>query len=270
MRRSLIFLPILLAFILCGCSSINQEGNTMSAMKESSAKENKTEDNSTESSNAEANTENSSELLLPDHDTGDEVTPYQYLYLMVGNASEVAFSYEQTVEDTEDILIGSFAMKSDMAAECFMAYDMNENLITVRELEKDGKVHYILEDSGRVCTYQGPSDDFILYQMLEASKTSPESALQDGEYMRYEHKLYFGDDEEMYNTYLFYMKENAVRKLDVINSGGFVTHYEFSDFTQEVTDETIFNYPMDYHEESYDYQYTYEFMPPWWDVGNDA
>ncbi len=297
MNKGLIFMTVLLTFFVGGCTSGSQDTSRLTESSNNPVKEilsetemsegnisegNISEGNmsGTENSEGDMTKENPSEddargdesasLSLPDHDTGDQVTPYQFLNLMVGNADEISFSYSQTVDDTDDVLYGSFAMDKKAAAESFMAYDMNGNIVTVRELEKEGMVHYIMQDSERVCTYIGPSDDFLMFQMLEAAKTSPERALWDGEYMLYEHRLYLEEDDEMFDSYLFYMKENTVKKLDVVNTGNYVTHYEFSDFTQEIQDRTVFEIPQGYQEEKFDYQYTYDFMPPWWDVGNDT
>ena len=59
---------------------------------------------------------------------------------MVGNAEDFTFSYKFEGETTH------FYKHGEKFASVFKAKDMNDNLLTIRELEMEGKVHYIMED----------------------------------------------------------------------------------------------------------------------------
>ncbi|HOO27510.1 MAG TPA: hypothetical protein PLU43_03525, partial [Lachnospiraceae bacterium] len=68
----------------------------------------------------------------------------------------------------------------------------------------------------------------------------------------------------------FYMMDGMLKKLTVALGETDETVYEFSEFKQEITDPAAFSYPEEYTEESFDYVYSGESMPPWWEIGNDA
>lgn len=210
----------------------------------------------------------SGEILLPDWDAGNEVTPYQFLYLLCGNAEELSFTYKITQPGSDNTDTRSFQKMGDASVESFFAQDMDSNTISVREQENDGKVHYIMDDSKVIKTYLAPAD-FLLYQMTEAAKTVPDRAVEQDDYMLFEHSLPFEQDETTACRYSFYMQNGVLKKLTVTLGDSEPTNYEFSDFRQEITDAAAFEYPQGYHEENFDYSYSGEHMPPWWDIGND-
>lgn len=207
-------------------------------------------------------------ILLPDWDSGSEVTPYQFLYLFCGNAEELSFSYMITNPSITRSEAHTFQRMGSTSVERFTARDMNGNTVSVRELEKDDKVHYIMDDSKVIKTFLAPAEDFLLYQMIIAAKTSPDSALSEDGYLVFEHNLPFEQDESIQIRYQFFMKNGVLRKLVVSSANTDKTTYEFSEFYQGITDPTAFNYPQDYAEEIFNNTYTGEHMPPWWDNHN--
>ena len=208
------------------------------------------------------------EISLPDWDSGSEVTPYQFLYLLCGNAEELSFSYTVTNPSIARSEAHTFQRMGDTSVACFTAGDMNGNTVSVRELEKGGKVHYIMDDTKVIKTFLAPAEDFLLYQMITAAKTSPDSALSQDDYLVFEHNLSFEQDESIQIHYQFFMKDGVLRKLVVYSANTDKTTYEFSEFYQGITDPTAFNYPQDYAEEIFNNTYTGEHMPPWWDNHN--
>jgi len=199
----------------------------------------------------------------------NEVTPYQLLYLMSGNAEELEFHYTVTRPDSKKAELHFFQRKGEASVDSFITQDMNGNDVSVRELEMDGKVHYIMDDEKSIKTYLAPAEDFLLYQMIEASKTTLERSAEEDGYMLYAYRLPFIQDETLQYEYCFYMKDNLLKKLTVSLGKKNEVTYEFTEFQQEITDTVQFKYPMDYAEESYDYSYNWEYMPPWWEIGND-
>lgn len=216
------------------------------------------------------------ESALSDCDADNDVTPYQFLYLMRGNAEELSFrctvlnhGADDLNPDSDDLQTRHFQKRGDVCIESFTALDMNGNLISVRELETDGKVCYILDDSKIVKIYLAPAEDFLMYQMLTAAETMPTGIVREGEYVIYEHRLYPVQDEDLYLDYSFFMQNGVLKKLTVALNGAEETSYYFSDFQQTISDQTAFLYPEGYLEEAFDYGYTGEHAPPWWEIGND-
>jgi hypothetical protein len=105
--------------------------------------------------------------------------------------------------------------------------------------------------------------------MIEASETTLERSEEADGYMLYEYHLPFIQDESIQYQYYFYMKDNLLKILTVSLGDKNEVTYEFTEFQQEVTDAAVFKYPMEYAEESYDYSYNWEYIPPWWEIGNN-
>lgn len=146
---------------------------------------------------------------------------------------------------------------------------MNNNPVSVREMEKDGKVHYIMDDYKTVKTFLAPAEDFLIYKMMEAAKTTPTLAIKENQYFLYEYTLPFIQDESISFKYRFYMKDGVLKKLTMALGDNPSSVYEFSEFKQELINVNAFEYPKGYVEEEFDYTYTGENMPPWWEIGND-
>ncbi len=229
------------------------------------------EQKTTENTQAETPSELGNDEAAPPLETvaENEVTPYQLLYLMYGNAEELEFRYTVTRPDSKKEELHFFQRKGEASVDSFITQDMNGNDVSVREVEMDGKVHYIMDNEKIIKTYLAPAEDFLLYQMIEASKTTLERSVEEDGYMLYEYHLPFIQDETIQYEYCFYMKDNLLKKLTVSLDDKNEVTYEFSEFQQEITDTDPFKYPMDYAEENYDYSYNWEYMPPWWEIGND-
>lgn len=204
---------------------------------------------------------------LNSNEDGD-VTPYQFLYFLLGNVEELSFQYEVMRSDTEFIEKHHFQRKGESSVDCFSTKDMNGNTVNVREMEKDNKTHYIMDDTKTVKTYHSPATDFLLYKMITASKTLPDRVVVEGEYMLYEYSMAFEEDEMLEYRFCFYMKNNVLEKVSVFLGDREGDTYKFSDFHQEITDVDAFEYPLGYKEESFDYSYEGDYMPPWWESGN--
>lgn len=252
--KTLLVTAISLSIVFAGCDNKNisvthDEFQTTIMASESVSSSNISEDAS--SAETTENKENES------------ITPYQYLNLMAGNAEDFSFSYVSEGETTY------FYKKGDKFALVFKAKDMNENLLQIRELEMEGHVHYIMEDSKIIKSYLAPAEDFLLYQMMDASNTPLINEFKTDEFSVFEYAVLFVQDEQIKITYRFYMKNNTLKKLEYIFKDQTPVIYEFSDFSQEKFDEKVFEFPSGYTEQYFDTQYTGEEMSPWWEVGND-
>lgn len=201
--------------------------------------------------------------------TEDDITPYQLLYFIWGNGEEISFSYAITRGHSQWVETHFFQRKGEASVDSFTTHDMNGNEVSVREVEKDGKVHYILDDSKHIKTYLAPAEDFLIYRMIIASKTPLKRGVEEDGYLLYEYTLPFEQDETMEYKYCFYMKDNILRKLTVSLGDGEGVTYTFTAFQQAIADTAAFELPLDYVEENYNDSYTWETMPPWWEVGND-
>lgn len=212
--------------------------------------------------------DNASKLTYsePEEAETNEITPYQFLNLICANAEELSFTYSIIGTDAPT---ATFQREGDVSVESFIAHDMNDNPVSVRELEKDGKVHYIMDESKIIKTYLGPAEDFLLYQMLAAASTSSDLAVEAEDYYLYEYSLPFVQDENLNYKYRFYMRDGMLKKLTIALGEEEGVTYEFSRFQQELIDSTAFKYPEGYAEEEFYHTYTGEHMPPWWEIGND-
>ena len=199
----------------------------------------------------------------PDNPENDGLTPYTFLNLICGNAETLSFtcSLEGTGADTI-----TFQSNENAAVETYTASDMNGNSVSVRELEIDGKVHYIMDDSKIIKTYLAPAEDYLLYRMMTAANTAPDLTTEEDGYFIYEHSLPFEHDESISYKYRFYMKGGALKKLTIILGDEESSTYQFSEFQTELLNPAAFEYPEEYSEETFDYSYTGEHMPPWWEV----
>ncbi|MGI6751986.1 MAG: hypothetical protein ACOX4U_05125 [Anaerovoracaceae bacterium] len=201
-----------------------------------------------------------------DNPESDEITPYTFLHLICGNAEELSFTC--FVEGAGRNTL-TFQIKGDEAVETFVAKDMNGNPVSVRVIEKDGKVHYIMDDSKIIKIYLSPAEDFLLFRMLAAVNTLPDLTTEIDGYYLYEHSLPFVQDESMQYKYIFYMKDGVLKKLTISLRDEDTVTYQFSDFRQELLDATAFEIPEGYIKEEFSYTNTGEHMPPWWEIGND-
>ena len=220
-----------------------------------------------EASEADKNN-NQSDFDISNQVDSEALTPYQLLNLFVGNADEISFDYTVYEHQTGQTDTGSFYKSGEKSACIFTTKDMNGNTVTIRALEMDGFVHYIMADPMMIKSYLAPAEDFILYEMMIAAKTVPDKALEVDGYLMFEHSLPFVQDETINVQYRFYMKENALKKLECLLDNSHTLTYEFSEFKQEA-DDSVFVYPEDYFEQQFDYPNTWELCHPG-EIGNDA
>lgn len=207
--------------------------------------------------------ENQSVLKSP---AGDDVTPYTFLNLICGNAEVLSFTYATEHADSNPV---TFQKTENASVESYAKNDMHGNPVSVRELEKDGKVHYIMDDFKIIKTYLAPAEDFLFYKMLEAADSVPGlTAKVDGHYL-YEYGLPFEHDENTQDKYSFYMKDGTLKKLTISLGDTSAVTYRFSDFRQELIDAAALEFPQKYDELEFSYPYTGEHVPPWWEIGND-
>lgn len=201
----------------------------------------------------------------PDKAEKDITTPYQFLNIITANASELSFSYSINGSIEEAV----FQKSEDVSVETYIAKDMYNNNVSVRELEKNGKVHYIMDESKTIKTYLAPAEDYLLYRMMNIVKNIPDSVTKDGEYSLFKYSEIFEQDESMKYSYSFYMKDGVLTKLTIALGDRAADCYEFSDFKQELIDKNAFFYPKGYYEEKYSYIYTGDNIPPWWEINNE-
>ncbi|MEA5060371.1 MAG: hypothetical protein VB049_10125 [Candidatus Pelethousia sp.] len=271
--KAQILFPCVLLAILCGCSAAipsQVPPPSFSAEEEKPPSEPTANGLPPSSSESVNESEQENGQLVFSHDAiENEVTPYQFLYLLCGNAAELSFTYtvlHPTAANTETRL---FQRKGDISVECYPAQDMNGNLVSVRELEMGEKVHYILDESKIIRTYLAPAEDFLLYRMLEAAEAALACGVNEDGSMLYACSLSFGQDETMRYNYRFFMQDGTLKKLTVALDDTPETIYVFSEFQQDITDEAAFTYPKGYAEQVFDYGYTEDSMPPWWEIGNE-
>ncbi len=244
---------------LCGCSRADTQNKT---------------DNISESDKTDAlpeNTEKYESVNEPEEmpEDKDNITPYQFLNLFCANADETTFSYVVTYPQDNHTETGTFQKMGDTLAVSFTTKNMNGNTVSVREIEKNNKVHYIMDNSRIIKTYNAPAEDFLLYKMMEAANTEPVQTLEQDGYFMYEYDMPFEQDDNIQIRYCFFMKGGALKKLTISYGDNLTSVYEFSEFWQNIVDSAVFEYPEGYNEVNFDYVYDGEYMPPWWETYND-
>jgi len=209
------------------------------------------------------------QLVEEEKPSTDKLTPYQLLNLMVGNAEELSFRYTTYNDHKQDRFNNSFYKMGEKSVEIYQASDMNGNTLIIRELEMEGRVHYIIDEYKKIKSYLAPATDFLLYEMMDVTNREPIKVIEQDDIIIYEYSMPFVHDDEVQIIYRFFIQENGLKKMGYSFNNQEEIMYEFSDFLQTITDETVFDYPTGYHEEWYDDINTGEHMPPWWELGND-
>jgi hypothetical protein len=216
-----------------------------------------------ETKNLEQKTSIEMELGKTQNET---VTPYQFLSLLVGNAENITIEYSVLHQGSSRKDTGAFYKAGEKFAAVFTVTDMNGKPVTVRELEMDGRVHYIMEETKTIKSYTAPAEDFLIYEMLKAAASVLLKSYEQDGFGIYEYSLPFDQDEETNREYRFFMKDGLLKKLEYGFNNEFSETFEFSGYSQRAADERIFEYPAGgYSEEWFQYPYTGENMPPWWE-----
>ncbi len=201
------------------------------------------------------------------------LTPYQLLNLGLGNAEEFYFDYTVFNHSSNEKKTGYFQKSGERFAAVFTAQDMNGNSVKVRELEMDGRVFYIMDEAKQIRSYLFPAEDFLIYELMDAAAGTENNVYEKDGFRVHEFEKPFAQDESILLNYRFFMRKGTLVKVEYSMDGQLSATYEFSKFQQEFDNELeiekVFEYPSEYFEEWYDYQYTGENMPPWWDMGND-
>ena len=211
----------------------------------------------------------STQLLEEEKPSSDKLTPYQILNLMVGNVEELSFHYTVYTDHKQDGFINSFYKMGEKSVEIYQASDMNGNTLIIRELEMEGRVHYIIDEYKMIKSYLAPATDFLLYEMMDVTNKEPIKVIEQDDIIIYEYSMPFEHDVEVQIIYRFFIQGNVLKKMGYSFNNQEEIIYEFSGFSQTITDEDVFDYPTGYNEEWYYYINTGEHMPPWWEIGND-
>lgn len=259
--KKLIYM-ILVVFVIgavCGCNSAEKNDKSENITNEEKAETPSETPDTTE-------TPSETDELQDDE---DEVTPYQFLNLFSANADQITFSYVVTYPQENDTQTGTFQKNGDESVQSFTAKNMYGENVSVREIEKNDKVRYIIDEFQITKIYNAPAEDFLLYKMMNAANTEPVKVFeQDGFYV-YEHDIPFVQDDNIKIKYCFYMKNGVLSKLTVSYGEMLTAEYEFAEFRQEVVDISEFDEPQGYKEETFDYVYDGEYMPPWWELSKN-
>ncbi|MHC1695522.1 MAG: hypothetical protein AB9835_09705 [Eubacteriales bacterium] len=193
------------------------------------------------------------------------VTPYQFLNLLVGNAEEITFSYTVKRHETDTEEKGEYYKSGDKSVEVFTAQDMDGQSATVRMLEYDGFVHYIMDGSRRIKTYPSSQESFLLNRMMKVAMSDPAEVVSEDGVTRYSYVLPFEQDEAIVFQYVLFMKDDALIKMTCSVDGMLSATYELSAFEQREGDASLFLLPDGYEQENFDYPPEGGQIPPWWE-----
>lgn len=198
-------------------------------------------------------------------DTIEPLTPYQLLNLGMGNAEHISFDYTLLFHETGDREKGSFYKSGELSSEVFTTKDMKGESLTVRMVERDQRVFYVMAAEKRISSYTAPTEGFILYEMMKAAASTPIQSLQEDSPSVFEYKLPFEQDDSVTISYRFFVQGNILLRLEISMDGLLQKTYEFSSFSQEAADCSVFALPEDYESTDFDYGYDSMHMPPWWE-----
>lgn len=228
------------------------------------ADKNKKEKDTQEKSVEEESTKQTDQVQVHLSDK-DNITPYQFLNLITGNAESISVTYTVSKNDADELENAAFYRKGDKTAVTFTGQNMKEKKVAVREVEKEGRVYYVMDFKKQIVSYNGPAEDILLYQMQEAAKTEPVKKYEKDSYTIYEYSLPFVQDEEIKITYRFYMSDGMLKKLERMFKDGLESTFEFSEFNQGDIDDKLFELPDGYEVIDYDYKTSESSIPPWWE-----
>ena len=196
----------------------------------------------------------------------ESITPYQFLFYQCGNSEYLQFTYTL---DTEDAFPVDVYMYESRIAAYYYQYNMNNDLVFVRQIEKDGNVHYIMDDTKQIKTYMSPATDFMFDYLLNISRNTPKSIENDGETTIFKYMIPANYDENVSIIYQLEMIDQVLVKMTELKNETDQISYLFGNFSTNPFELTVFDVPNDYTQEVFDYIYSGDFMPPWWDVNND-
>ncbi len=237
-----IYLPLLLALFLMTCQS---------------------EPTSIEKASSEASRMQTDVLEAAVTDCEASIDPYTFLVMVLGNAESMEYTVK--VLDAETAEIGKtiqYSRRGETISKSYTERNMDGKAIKVRTLEIEGYVQYIFDEYRLVKVYLMSNDE-----LLEAANAIPDSVLEQDGYTVYEYNLPFIQDDSIVKTYLFFMEANVLKKVQYNFDGRAKLIYEYSNFSEKVTDESVFILPKDYEIQNFDYSYEGDSMPPWWEIG---
>lgn len=198
-------------------------------------------------------------------DDMNQVSPYNFLFYQCGNSEYLQFSYQAIGENTNPI---DFYMFDGKIASYFYQPNMNNDLVFIREIESDGLVNYILDNTQQVKTYLSPASDFLFDLLLRIVSTDPLEIIETDNGTVYKY-IIPSDDKDFNISYELIMNNQVLTEYKQYNNDSEVIHFIFSHFSTEPFELSVFEMPSDYTQEYFDYSYQGDFMPPWWDANND-
>lgn len=198
--------------------------------------------------------------------TAPELTPYQLLVLGAGNAEDLMIEY--TVEYNDDSSSGAIYKRGAMTATIFTAENMYGDRLIVREVESDSNVFYIIDNYQKVVSYAAPSNDILLYEMMDAIQNGIETIDYIDNRSVYTYALPFTQDESISEEFVFFIADNRLEKLEKYFDGTLAATVRFNVFSQDTPADAVFEIPPSYAMVSYDYPYDGSTVPPWWELEN--
>ncbi len=192
------------------------------------------------------------------------LSPFQFLNLTTANSDHICFVYKIIRNGNEPEQSSIYRKGEDILA-IFPAAKKDGQRVRVRQLETAGLVYYILDSEKKVFQYRGPARDILLNQMQNIVKDEPVKVFKKDGAMVYEYHQAFEHDDQITLSWQFFMKDGSLSKLEYYFDGKVNTIYEFSGFTQDEPAPDLFMIPEGYEKITFDYVYTGDTMPPWFE-----
>lgn len=196
----------------------------------------------------------------------EEQTPSQLLRYLVGNASEFSFSYKRVGNEETGAYRHFF--KDNKTALFYDVKDIDNKEFEVCEIEKDDRVYYVIQYKNKVISYKSPASDVLLFEMQKVCLDPYSAKYHTGDYVVFEYKLPFAEDDNITLVYRFYMLKGGLKKLEVIfdpDNNNSVTTYYFSEFCFDTVDDKLFEIPEGLSEVNIDSELFSDDIPPWWE-----
>lgn len=194
----------------------------------------------------------------------EEFSPYKILTSLVENSGYLSFAYMVYRPISETTETGYFFQKNHKKAALFTSSNVRGEMVLVREVERDGRVYYIMEEEKRMVSFLSPAMDFLFDDMLEITATPLKDFYVEDSYTIYLYERPFEHDESIFFQYRFLLQGDDIESLEIFMGDHLQSIYKFSEFSHEEFHEEIFSLPVGYDEERLDYSYDGDHAPPWW------
>jgi len=215
--------------------------------------------------NAETATETNTETEMEGIGEGEhsQLLPLEFLEELNRPHHVFSFVYDN----------GDYHQMEGVKAQTFFSQNALGESLYIQQVEKEGRVYFVMEEAEKLVSYQGPATDFLYDRMVEAASQPLQRQQEMAEGTLYEYWIPFHHDEELTWRYQFVMVDDTLASLHVYFEDDVWQHYEFHHFGTILVEDLGGTSPGSFHiprgiyqEDHFEGVYDSDKAPPWWEV----